>query len=316
MRIGAVRVALWRTLVVLAGLGGVAGLAGATTRAADEPEIAGRLRELGVEVTVRDGVVVGARADTLSKEGYRVVGECTSLRTLSVSGAAEPLSAETLPLLAGLVNLESLNTNQSRLADDDYRLFAPLRRLERLALYHPSIRMPEFTGRGLAHLAALPALEELTYAGTDTGDEALAAVGTLKGLRRFRTWHTAQTQAGMTHLATLENLVALRLGQRLPGWGSPEPSFDGSTIPVIAGMKTLEQLELTEARLTATDLAPLAGLPKLRLLVITTVDIPPADVEKLRAELPGVKIEFTPLSDEEREKTLVKKLKVAEPARQ
>ena len=308
MKIGTGRAALWPSLVVLVSL------AGATTRAADEPEIAGRLRELGVEVTVRDGAVVDARADKLAKDGYRVVGECTSLRSLSVSGTAEALSAETLPLLAGLVNLESLNTNQSRLADDDYRLFAPLRNLKRLALYHPSIRMPEFTGRGLAHLSALPALEALTYAGTDTGDEALAAVGTLKGLRNFRTWHTGQTQAGMAHLAKLENLVALRLGQRLPGWGSPEPSFDGSTIPVIAGMKALEQLELTEARLTAADLAPLAGLPRLKRLVILTCDIPPADVEKLRDDLPGVKIEFTPLSAEEREKVLVTKLKLAEPA--
>jgi hypothetical protein len=289
---------------------------GGGARAADEPEIAGRLRAFGVEVTVRDGVVIGASAANLSPEGYRAVGECTSLRSLSVSGTAAPLSAETLPLLAGLVNLESLNTNQAWLADDDFRLFAPLRSLKRLALYHPSIRMPEFTGRGLAHLAALPALEELTYAGTDTGDEALEAVGTLQGLRRFRTWHTGQTQAGMTHLAKLENLVALRIGQRLPGWGSPEPSFDGSTIPVIAGMKTLEQLELTEARLTATDLAPLAGLPRLEKLVILTCDIPPADVEKLRGELPGVKIDFTPLSAEEREKTLVRKLKLAEPAPQ
>jgi len=55
----------------------------------------------------------------------------------------------------------------------------------------------------------------------------------------------------------------LRIGQRLPEWGKASPvSFDESTMPVIAQLKTLETLELTEARLSARIIPQLKALPK------------------------------------------------------
>jgi len=295
-------------LVAAVWLAGVA--CGTVAVRADDPPLAAPLREIGVEVVVRDGMIVEARAENLSTEGYSLVGQCVTLRKLAVSGAELPLSDETLPLLAGLVELEELNTNQSALTDEGYRHFAALKNLRRLHLFHPSPRMSEFTGRGLAHLAALPRLEYLTFAGTTVGDEALAAVGTLSGLRGFRTWHTGQTKAGTAELTKLANLTFLRIGQRLPRPGNLEPSLDGSTIATLAAIRSLERLELTEARLTAADLAPLAGLPKLERLDMHVVEIPAADVEQLRTKLPGVKIDFKPLTDEERESILVRKLKL------
>jgi hypothetical protein len=72
----------------------------------------------------------------------------------------------------------------------------------------------------------------------------------------------------------------------------------------------LEALELTEAKLSAAILPQLQALPKLAKLRIETVDISAEDVAKLQAGLPQVKIDHRPLSLEDRENTLVKKLRI------
>jgi hypothetical protein len=138
----------------------------------------------------------------------------------------------------------------------------------------------------------------------------MEAIGQLTQLKEFRTWHTAQTQAGNAHLARLP-LTSLRIGQRLPSWGKDSPiSFDESTMTVIAQIKTLESLELTEARLSAKIIPQLKALPKLTKLKIQTVDIPAADVEAIKAALPNCKVDFEPMSDADKEGTLVKKLRL------
>ena len=178
-----------------------------------------------------------------------------------------------------------------------------------LALFHPAFRSDKFTGRGLAHLQVLPKLERLTFAGSTAGDAALEAIGTLTQLREFRTWHTAQTQAGNAHLMKLTHLTGLRLGQRLPVAGKDSPvSFDESTLATLAKIQTLESLELTEARLSAKILPHLRALPRLASLKIQTVDIPTADVEAIKAALPKVKVDFVPISDADKEATLTRKL--------
>ena len=138
----------------------------------------------------------------------------------------------------------------------------------------------------------------------------MEAIGQLSRLKEFRTWHTAQTQAGNTHLLKLP-LTALRIGQRLPEWGKDSPvSFDESTLATIAQIKTLESLELTEARLSAKIIPHLKALPKLTQLRIETVDITDADVDAIKAALPQCQVDFKPMSDAEKEALLVKKLKL------
>lgn len=268
------------------------------------------LKKLGAKVVeVKGGIQVQVAAESFCDADFRALGACTSIKKLTISG--KTVNDATLPLLAGLADLEELSTDRTMLSDDGYRHFAAFQKLRSLALFHPSWDMKEFTGRGLAQLKVLPKLERLTFAGSTAGDEALAAVGELTQLREFRTWHTRQTQAGNKHLLKLTKLTGLRIGQRLPQWGqSPAPSFDESTIPLLAQMKSLERLELTEARLTAKGLLPLKQLPNLKQLLIQTTDIPAADIETLRSELPRVKIDYQPISDEERDATLVKKLKL------
>ena len=139
----------------------------------------------------------------------------------------------------------------------------------------------------------------------------MEAIGQLTQLKDFRTWHTAQTQAGNAHLLNLKHLTGLRLGQRLPEWGKDSPiSFDESTMETIAKITTLESLELTEARLSRKIIPYLKSLPKLTKLKIETVDISVEDVAAIQRSLPNCKVDHKPITEADKESTLVKKLRL------
>ena len=272
---------------------------------------AATLQKLGAKVTLTAGVVTQAnvKCDAFTEADFRALGAVTSLKDLTLSG--KTITDDTFALLKGLVNLERMSTDGMQLTDEGFRHFVAFPKLKSLSLFHPAFRSEAFTGSGLAHLKDLPALEKFTFAGSTAGDVAMDAVGQITQLKEFRTWHTAQTQAGNAALLKLKSLKGLRIGQRLPPWGKDAPvSFDESTLKVISQLPELETLELTEARLSAGMLPELQKLPKLKKLKIETVDIPAADVEKLRAALPNCTVDFKPMSDAEKESLLVKKLRL------
>lgn len=268
------------------------------------------LRQLGAKVTETGGVVtqVQVKCDAFTESDFKTLGSFTSIKDLTISG--KTITDDTIALLAGLTELERFSSDGIQLTDDGWKHFAKFQKLKSLAFFHPAFRSEKFTGSGLLHLKSLPNLERLTFAGSTAGDKALEAIGQLTHLKEFRTWHTAQTQAGNAHLTKLP-LTALRIGQRLPSWGKDTPiSFDESTMAVIAQIKTLESLELTEARLSAAIIPQLKSLPKLAKLKFETVDISAADVEAIKASLPNCKVDFKPMSDADKEATLVKKLRL------
>lgn len=269
------------------------------------------LKALGAKVTETAGVVtqVNVKCDAFTEADFRTLGSFTSIKDLTISGKS--ITDETLALLTGLTELERLSSDGIQLTDTGYKHFAAFQKLKSLSFFHPAFRSEKFTGSGLAQLKALPKLERLTFAGSTAGDAAMEAIGQLTQLKEFRTWHTAQSQAGNTHLLKLTNLTGLRIGQRLPSWGKDSPiSFDASTMTTLAQIKTLESLELTEARLSAKIIPHLKALPKLTKLKIETVDISAADVEAIQAALPNCKVDFKPMSETDKEALLTKKLRL------
>jgi hypothetical protein len=280
---------------------------------ADDPTLA--LKQLGAKVRREQGAAVelSADVDTWGDAEYKLLGACATLKKVNLNG--KTLTDETLPLLAGLKEVEEFSTNQSTLSDDGYRHFAALVKLRGLSLWHPSWSLETFTGSGLAHLQSLPNLRRLTFAGSTTGDAAYTAVGELAQLEEFHTWHTMPTPGAIRHLTKLPNLKVVRIGQRLPRWGGEplKPTLDGAAVAVLAGIPSLERLELFEAVFTAADLEPLAKLPNLKQLKIHQTAIAPADVEQLRKLLPNVKVDHQPLPAAEIETLLVKKLRLTVP---
>jgi hypothetical protein len=258
------------------------------------------LEKLGATVMLKDGVItqVQVKAADFTPDDFKLLNQCASLKKLTISG--KTVNDANLPLLAGLTQLEELSTDGTALTDEGYKHFAQFPKLQRLSLFHPSWAMTEFTGSGLAHLKVLPNLQRLTFAGSTADDRAMEAIGQLTQLRDFSTWHTAQTQAGNQHLKKLTNLTALRFGQRLPRGKDHAPNFDATTLALFAEMPSLESLDVFEAKLTAADFAPLKKLPKLIRLKIHGTEITEADVAKVRELLPTVKVDYKPITEEER----------------
>ncbi len=269
------------------------------------------LQKLGAKVSETAGVItqVNVKCDAFTEADFKTLGSFTTIKDLTISG--KTITDSTLAMLTGLTELERLSSDGIHLTDAGFRHFAAFQKLKSISFFHPAFRSKEFTGSGLAYLKTMPKLERLTFAGSTAGDTAMEAIGQLTQLKEFRTWHTAQTQAGNAHLLKLPHLTGLRIGQRLPEWGKDSPvSFDESTFELLSQLKSLESLELTEARFSAKIIPHLQALPKLTKLKIETVDISTANIETIRAALPHCKVDFKPMSDAEKESLLAKKLRI------
>src|SRR5258708_38484224 len=185
----------------------------AVLHSADEVEIANHLRQLGAKFTEAKGVVGSVDAADCCKwteDDFKQLGQRGHLKNLSMGAG---LSDATLPLLEGLAELETLQTNLAAVSDHGVKGFAALKNLRTLKFFHPG---KTFTGVGLAQLAELPRLSSLTVAGSLAfGDDRIGAAAELPHLREFRTWHAGSTLEGMKKLSVLKELKSLPLGQRL-----------------------------------------------------------------------------------------------------
>jgi hypothetical protein len=256
---------------------------------AADAETAALLRDKGAKVVEAGGVVTSVDVNDCSKwaeEDFRKLGRLAHLKNLSMGAG---LTDATLPLLAGLSELETFQTNQSTVSDDGVQGFLALKGLRTLKFFHPG---KAFTGAGLSRLAELPRLSSLTVAGSlSFGDEGMAAVAKLTGLREFRSWHAGTTLEGAKKLTALTGLKNLTLGQRLAY--APPTSVSDETIAVLLEIKSLETVQLEEARLSAEALLQLRQLPGLKKLTLEGIELAEADVARLKGELSKVDIKWT-----------------------
>jgi len=261
---------------------------------ADDAEISKLLKDKGAKVTESRGVVTAVAISDGSKltdADFRQLGRLAHLKTLDLNNC---LNDDRLAQLTGLAELEYLQTNLAQVTDDGLKPLARLQNLRNVKFFHPG---KAFSGAGLAYLAELPSLESLTVAGSlSFNDEGMAAVAKLTRLKELRTWHAGQTLEGMKRLKDLKNLKRLYLGQRLTY--KPPACVSDEIISILVDMKSLEQLQLDEARLSLAALQQLKRLPALKKLTLGGIDIPRADVERLRKELPLVKIEWSEPSEQ------------------
>jgi len=267
----------------------VLALASLVPARADDAEIVKLLKEKGVAFKETNGVVTGASVPDggmLTDADFGQLGKLSRLKTLDVN---KGLNDERLALLAGLAELEYFQSNLAQPTDAGLKPLAGLKSLRNLKLFHPG---PAFSGAGLAHLAELPNLAQLTVAGSLAfNDEGMAAVAKLTKLQDFRTWHAGVTDAGVKHLKELKHLRSLNLGQRLAY--KPPVCPSDATVALVVELKSLEVLQLSEARLTLAALRQLKQLPSLKQLKLEGIDIPKADVVRLKEDLPAAQIDWS-----------------------
>jgi hypothetical protein len=264
-------------------------LAGPGAVSADDAAIAKLLKAKGARVTEAKGVVTAVAISDgtqVMDADFQQLGKLVHLRTLDLNNC---LNDQRLALLSGLVELEYLQTNLAQVTDDGLKPMTQLKGLRNVKFFHPG---KAFSGAGLVHLADLPHLERLTVAGSFAfNDDGMAAVARLTRLQEFRMWHAGPTTKGIQYLKELKDLRSLHLGQRLT-YKPPACPAD-ETLAILAELKALESLQLDEARLSLAALQQLKRLPALKKLTLSGIDMPRADVDRLRTEWPQVKIEWT-----------------------
>lgn len=177
----------------------------------------------------------------------------------------------------------AVTSNGAKFTDDEFAIFTGFPELTALTLWHNS---GGFTGTGAAHLATLPKLERLTLAGGGLNDAGMAAAAKLTNLHELRAWHCRFTDAGVAALRKHPSLESISIG---PSW---ESTITDKSLEPLADCPKLHKLTITETWLTWDG--GLKHLPKLNG-TLTDLDlgiclIEPADVERLRKELPNTKI--------------------------
>lgn len=147
-----------------------------------------------------------------------------------------------------------------------------------------------YDGSGLVHLADSK-LEELTM-GHGFDDAGMAAIGKLKGLKTVKLVHAMGGSAGSAkaligHPSLV--LVTFNLG--------PEKT-NGEVCKILATLPNIREIGLNETYMTyegaLEHLKPLAG--KLKKVTFDASLILPADIEKLKADHPGLEVPEPKLS--------------------
>lgn len=162
------------------------------------------------------------------------------------------------PHLSRLKHLRSLNYFLAWVVDDG------LQELQN----HPSLEELDLCGcrgvtkKGLAQLTSVPLLQSLHLYQCGIADADLALLRQFPRLRKLSLGGPDLTDAGMQHLEELTNLHSLNLGwyERLGDKG----------LKCLEPLKDLEELDLSQTRVTDRGLAGLRGMTKLKKLSLLT----------------------------------------------
>jgi hypothetical protein len=274
------------------------GLAFLRTAGADDSAAAAALTLAGARVkSDAAGLVTEVHfrdSSALSAEQYGMIAELKKLRVLILYNRCS-LTDETLALLSPLESLEELQIDGAKFSDEGMKALAALKNLRTCTFFH--ILMKEkFTGSGVAHLAELPRLESFGCGGSSFSDAGMAACAALPHLRELRIWHTQATDAGVAKLASMTTLKVIHLGPQFT------PKITDAAVLSLASLKSLETVSVMETRLSwEKSLNRMKELPSLKLLELHFDEISEEDLAKAKSELPGVKVDWKPPTDEQKE---------------
>jgi hypothetical protein len=209
---------------------------------------------------------------------------------LAVSGLKGKAKGEdgtasvTMEKASGKVTM--ITSNVAAFTDEEVAGFTVFKNLKSLTLWHNSGE--KFTGVGLAKLAGLENLTTVTLAGGSFSDAGMAEAAKLPKLRELRVWHSKFSDAGVAAFRNHPTLESINMGAM---W---ENLLTDKSLESLSTCPKLKELVIAESWLTwegwLRHLVKLKG--QLRELDFRNCIIEPAEVEKLRAEMPGTKISW------------------------
>jgi hypothetical protein len=148
-----------------------------------------------------------------------------------------------------------------------------------------------YSGAGFSALKdSKLAIVKIGHAFDDSGMKALAGIS---GLRRIEIGHSKVTDAG---IAALRQHPSLEEASFSP-MGSPK--ITNKTLAVLATLPKLQRIGMNETFVTYADgfehLKPLKG--RLKAVALVQSLVLPADVEKLKADHPGLEVKTSPMAE-------------------
>ena len=191
----------------------------------------------------------------ITDAGLKYIGSVGPLKVLDLGSIAQA-SDEGIRALANLSNLEWLEVSALK---DTFTSegIASLKVLPRLR--HLGMEMNEFTSDWSIHFRDFPSLESLSLFCHRTVDEALAPVGELGRLKKFRIIADGLTAGCLAHISRLNNLEELTIDD------INVPLTDG-TLFQLAGLSKLKVLSIDARSLTDSGIAFLAAFSELEEL--------------------------------------------------
>ncbi|MGD9720794.1 MAG: leucine-rich repeat domain-containing protein [Pirellulales bacterium] len=175
---------------------------------------------------------------------------------------------------------------------------AQLKQLENLTIGSPglySAGAPGMTGKGLRVLATLPKLRSLRVVGMGLTDEGIASLAQIKQLEYLSVSVDRMTERGYAPLGKLTRLKSLELDKSFLTSGELPADADDAGIEQLARLKNLRSLRLTNFNLTDAGLAKLSALENL--IELDIVHPEPAYTEEgvayLQDRLPRLSVEHS-----------------------
>ena len=223
---------------------------------------------------------------SISEKGLALLTTMESLEELYVDNT-DRMDA----IIAGLPELPGIKTLTlgTGLTDDG------LLRLRGMpSLCDLTIGRTAITAKGLDALAQLPSLRRLTIHQLNLASvDNWAVFGRLSLLEGLSLKHVRSpvTDACVTHLAGLQSLKELRLDAIVtvkPGEAAYRMDLTDEGLSQIAGLKKLETLSLSGARITDEGLQQLAGLPSLTWLNVQCSPVTEEGLRRLQKKLPAL----------------------------
>ncbi|MEY4483043.1 MAG: hypothetical protein RL693_495 [Verrucomicrobiota bacterium] len=249
------------------------------------PEVPEILKPLNATITNRNPVGLTLTIESkvpLSAEQWNAIA-ALKLHSFSFTGAA--LDDAGMPRLA-MMNPEAVALNGSSLTGNGVAKFGEMKSLKTLHTMHVTRPTPE----AKAALSVHPALEVFSSDGA-FGIEAITA----PHLQRVDMKHGAASDEFVLLLKNHPSLESVRL------WAKGYAGLSDAALATLVSIPKLKQLSLEFSVFTyAGGLNRLKELPNLATLDLKDVALSDADLAKLKADLPKVKITYTPMTPEYR----------------
>jgi len=265
-----------------------------TSTFATPAEDVASLEAKGVKIRKsKDGTPIDATLSpeaTITADDYATLGRITTLTRTYIVPKSLPFDDAAAIKIEGLDKLETFFANGAKLTDAGYKSLGKLKSLKQFGLDH-WFRQDKNTpiGAGLAELAACPNLKNIRLGGCDVGPEATQALATIKTLEKVDLFHTRYVNDdAVANLKPLPSVKHIILAAQYSG------RLTDAALKHLSDIPSLEEIEIKETRFTYdAGLSHLKKLKNLKRLNLDNTEIPEADLAKLKADLPSVKIEQT-----------------------